>query len=131
MGTKIAHADKLFSILVRLKAMDSNGYVQCFTCEQFRPFKELQCGHYIKRGHYATRWLEENAKPQCHECNVIKSGNYEVYTEMLNYDHEGLPERLKDLERNAKFKLSSSDLDQIIDMLNKRIKECGGMKSVP
>lgn len=61
--------DAVFSRLVRLSRADATGYVQCYTCDTVRHWKELQAGHYLSRRHHATRWHVNNVRPQCVGCN--------------------------------------------------------------
>ena len=131
IGTKMDMADKLFSLLIRLKEMHSNGRVACYTCDIQLPFHRIQCGHFISRSHKATRWLEENARPQCENCNVALQGNLEVFEERLEWDHKGIVQRLHEIRNDPKFRLKESDLDYIIAELKQRIKDCGGEKSIP
>ena len=68
--------DTLFSLYIRLKSADKYGNVKCYTCNTKRHYKDyMQCGHFISRRHYITRWKETNAKPQCYSCNVGNQGN--------------------------------------------------------
>ena len=71
----------------------------CVTCGKVDHWKNLQCGHYVPRGHLATRFREDNCHVQCVGCNVFKKGNMDSYAlYMLNrYGKEKLEEldRLK------------------------------------
>ena len=63
--------------------------VSCFTCGTRGFWKKngIECGHYIGRGNYGTRWMGLNCRPQCHECNVHRGGNLEIYTQRLIDEH--------------------------------------------
>lgn len=129
----IHEADRLFSILVRLRYLQFNNKVECYTCEKSFHFKGMECGHFIGRGHTLTRWLEENARPQCPKCNhnTGTKGEYEKFKTRLESDHEGLPEYLEGLQRTKDVNLSKTDLEKIIAHIKKRIDLFGGLKSVP
>lgn len=75
--------DAIISKIVRISAADSNGYVQCATCPTLRHWKEMQCGHYRKREHMATRFDLHNLAPQCEDCNVGRQGETEKLREYL------------------------------------------------
>lgn len=126
---KFEQADRLFSTLVRLKHVTDQGYVQCYTCDKFVHFNNIQCGHFIPRGEKMTRFLEENCRPQCHHCNVVLSGNLTEFEDRLNIDYPGLPDRLRDIARQVN-KMTSSDLDELVKTLKKQIEQCGGKESV-
>lgn len=126
-------ADRLFSILVRLRYLQFNNKVECYTCRTSYHFKGMECGHFVGRGHSLTRWLEENARPQCVTCNHNQStkGEYEKFKARLEADHEGLPEYLEGLQQTKNVNLSKTDLEKVIAHIKKRIDAFGGMKSVP
>ena len=81
-STLIKKLDKVFSQYIRLKDADHAGYVSCFTCGMTKSWKELDAGHFQSRGKYATRYHEENVKPQCKRCNGFRGG--EQYQFALN-----------------------------------------------
>lgn len=61
-------ADTYFSRFIRLKH-SLNGQCTCYTCGTIKPIKECDNGHYMKREHKATRYHENNCRPQCKTCN--------------------------------------------------------------
>lgn len=72
-------ADRLYSIYIRNKYADDNGYVECVTCGVKKPVKEMQAGHYIPRSVLNLRYDDTNVHPQCYGCNVARKGNYPAY----------------------------------------------------
>lgn len=81
-STLIKKLDKVFSQYIRLKDADYAGYNSCFTCGMTKSWKELDAGHFQSRGKYATRYHEDNVKPQCKRCNGFRGG--EQYQFALN-----------------------------------------------
>jgi hypothetical protein len=67
--------DKVFSIYIRQKYGDT-----CYTCGTTG---RLQCGHYISRQYLATRWDENNCRPQCVGCNIFGHGKPLDFEERL------------------------------------------------
>jgi hypothetical protein len=61
-------ADNYFSRYIRLY-YSKDGFCTCYTCGTDTPIKELDNGHYQKREHKATRYHENNCRPQCKTCN--------------------------------------------------------------
>lgn len=49
---------------------------RCATCANGLPIpiKELQCGHFIKRGNQALKYVSVNLMPQCRRCNHFLDG---------------------------------------------------------
>lgn len=82
-GYWVKKLDTAFSIYIRTKYADHFGLVPCYTCSVKKHYKDMQNGHYISRGHMATRWDEENVRVQCVGCNVFKNGNYTEYSYRL------------------------------------------------
>lgn len=78
--------DRVFSVFIRLLYSDHAGYVTCYTCETRLPWQEAQCGHFIRRAHSAVRYDEDNCRPQCYECNMLKDGMEESFEEHLRDD---------------------------------------------
>jgi len=85
-----------------------------------KPISEMQNGHYISRSKLATRFDEENCRPQCVGCNIFKKGNYTAYALRLNRED---PELLERLERksNKIFKISNEYLENIIIITKNKI----------
>lgn len=107
--------DKVFSIYIRQRDKG-----RCFTCGIKKNIKELDCGHYIKRQHLATRWLEENCAAQCWSCNRFRDGNKERYAVELEkkYGH-GILQKLEQIKnKGRKFKVA--ELEELIKKYAKR-----------
>lgn len=66
--------DEVFSKYIRQKYADSEGMVECYTCPTKKHWKEMQCGHFISRSYLATRFDEDNCRPQDVGCNVFGNG---------------------------------------------------------
>jgi hypothetical protein len=65
--------DTVFSQYVRRKdAIDE--IAECITCGKKDHYKKLQCGHFMSRRHYSTRWEENNVGVQCYGCNISRHG---------------------------------------------------------
>jgi hypothetical protein len=70
----IKKLDQAFSRSIRQHHADFGGWVECVTCQKRMPWEDSQAGHFIKRGHAATRWDERNVAPQCARCNLYLNG---------------------------------------------------------
>lgn len=113
--------DKVFSIYIRQKYSDSNGYVQCVSCGVKKPIVEMQNGHYIGRANMWLRWDERNCHPQCPSCNLFKHGNYPKYTDYLlnTYGMNWLQNLVKEGELIKKW--TPQDLQERIDYYKSKI----------
>ena len=74
IGKLVADLDKVFSLFIRARDMNEEGVSFCVTCKKPMTLKTSQCGHFISRIHYATRWEEKNCAAQCVACNMFKQG---------------------------------------------------------
>ncbi len=68
-------ADTAFSLYIRQRDADENGYVQCVTCDTVNHYKKMDAGHFISRRKEGTRYDDRNVFPQCKRCNIFMSGN--------------------------------------------------------
>jgi hypothetical protein len=75
--------DAIFSQYIRQKYADSEGMVTCFTCPTKKHWKEMQCGHFISRSYLATRFDEDNCRPQDVGCNIFGNGKTVEFAKQL------------------------------------------------
>lgn len=78
--------DAIFSKYIRLKYADENGNVACYTCGKVMHWKQIQNGHFISRQYLATRWHEDNCRPQCIGDNIFGNGKPLDFEERLKKD---------------------------------------------
>jgi len=118
-----AKLDKVFSLYIRTKYADWRGNVACYTCGRIHPIKSIQCGHFIRRQHLATRWDENNARPQDYGCNVGQGGNYDVFALKLlkEIGQEGLEELQRKKDTPKKWKLA--ELESLLEYYQQKLAE--------
>ena len=75
--------DRIASEYIRRRFADSNGYVKCVTCGIIKHWKDMDCGHFIKREVLRLRYHENNMHSQCRRCNHFLSGNEAEYSEFI------------------------------------------------
>jgi len=56
---------------------------RCYTCDALKHRKKLQNGHFVLRQYLATRWEEDNCRPQCFGCNIRGKGMVLEFEERL------------------------------------------------
>lgn len=106
---------KTFSLWVRNRGADRDGYNHCVTCDFEFPIKELNAGHFIHGHTKATFMVEENVHPQCVKCNHFLSGNLLEYTEFMRKKYgQDTIDHLREL-RHQIWKPSRTDLEAIIE----------------
>lgn len=80
--------DAIFSQFIRRKYANAEGMVKCYTCSTVKHWKEIQNGHWIPRNNLATRFSEDNCRPQCVACNMFQKGMPDVFA--VNLIKEGV-----------------------------------------
>ncbi len=111
--------DVVFSQYIRLKYSNNQGISECFTCGKRDHWKNLQCGHFMSRKNYSTRWDENNTRVQCVGCNMFKSG--EQYVFGLKLGEELAQEMFLKSKQIVKF--TTNDLIDKIDHFSSEIKK--------
>jgi hypothetical protein len=80
--TLVKNLDTIFSTYIRRKdAIDD--IATCVTCGKKDHYKNLQCGHFMSRSNYSTRWEENNVGVQCYGCNISRSGEQYKFSQYL------------------------------------------------
>jgi hypothetical protein len=104
-----------FSIYIRSKDADFQGYTKCYTCGKRIHWKlETDAGHYIKRSYKALKFDERNVRPQCKRCNMYMDGNQDEFADHLELDYgHGILQELKALKYQEK-RFTRIELESLI-----------------
>lgn len=79
---------KEFSIFIRTRGADDNGFNRCVTCNGGPwHWKDLQAGHFLRGRLNANLFSELGVWPQCYACNVGRDGNVVVYYKFMLAEH--------------------------------------------
>lgn len=73
-----------FSIYIRLRDSDENGFCKCFTCGRVIHWRVMDCGHGVPRQHKATKYNEQNNHAQCKRCNGFEEGRKDIYSRRVD-----------------------------------------------
>lgn len=115
--------DKVFSEYIRKKYANEKGEVRCYTCSKVKQWKEIQCGHFISRVYLATRFEEDNCRPQEVGCNVFGNGQTVEFARKLEQElGEGTVQKLYKKAQEI-IKWSTKDYQEKIDYYQEKIKE--------
>lgn len=118
----IKKLDQVFSLYIRLRYA-TNEIAECYTCGKVDHYKKLQCGHFMSRKYYATRWDEDNCQVQCYSCNVMRYGEqYKFGLRLAKEKQLDLPEKL--LAKTRKItKFSDVDIKEMIDLYKEKVQD--------
>lgn len=116
--------DAIFSKYVRLSNADKNGYVKCYTCGVKKYWEKdgMQAGHFMSRKHTATRFDEQNVKPQCYSCNCHFYGRQFIFGKNLDKEYgEGTADALLQKSRQTQ-KNTVIDLQELIELYSNKLE---------
>lgn len=108
----------IFSKYIRLKNADWRGYVNCYTCNVTKNWKELHAGHFK---HNKLDFDERNVHPQCVACNTYKGGKLDIYATRLVEDYG--KNVLRDLERDSSKIYTEQEMKDVIIKYTKKLKK--------
>jgi len=108
--------DTIFSQYIRRKDAISDIAI-CVTCGKKDHWKKLQCGHFMSRRHYSTRWLETNVGVQCYGCNISRSGEQYKFSQYLG---DNLAQEMY-IKSKQIVKFADVDLIDMIEYYNTKI----------
>lgn len=76
-----------FSLFIRTREADADGFTACVTCGERRHWKQMQAGHFIRGRLNANLFDERGCNAQCYACNVGRQGNVVEYYEWMLAHH--------------------------------------------
>jgi hypothetical protein len=121
---------KAFSLYIRLRDTDENGYGSCITCGRVIHYTKGDCGHGIPRQHKATKYHEFNNFLQCKRCNGFEGGKREVYKEEVNRRYgDGTWEKLEVMSRSV-CKRGQFEIDVMTTHYLKEVEKLKKMKGL-
>lgn len=112
--------DKLQDLVnAKVRKRDSaNGFFICISCQELKPVKQLNAGHYFEKSVYkSVRFDLDNIFGQCVRCNKYLSANLIPYRANLLIkigEH-----RLRQLEQKAEIKGFKYSRDFLIEQIEK------------
>ena len=121
--------DRVFSIFIRQRDSDDNGFGHCVTCGLWKHWKQMDAGHYVPRQDLATRWEQKNVHIQCKRCNGFRGGEPEKMAAYIDsYYGPGISEWMKSLSKQ-KFRPSKDWLQGAINNYKAKIGEIDANKA--
>lgn len=83
-AAKDAKCDHWFSIYIRLRDANDEGYCRCIVSGEWVHWMDCDAGHFISRGEKATKYHEQNVHAQKRQSNRFKSGEQLLYGKNLD-----------------------------------------------
>ena len=116
-----AKADKYFSLYVRQRDADINGFVRCCTSGELHHWKNLDLGHFMSRRFEATRYDEKNTGPQSRSSNRFNQG--EQYKFGLYLDKKYGPKTAEKITIKSRMfcKRNRFDFEHIAETYKKKL----------
>ena len=127
------YEDKLwkeFSLFIRLRDSDADGFGNCITCKKKAYYKESHAGHFISRRHKATKFDEKNVHLQCVACNTYNAGRqYEYSIELDRRYGKGTAEELLQKSNSLK-KFTKGEIDELTKEYKEKVKQLKSKKNI-
>lgn len=123
-------ADKWFSMYIRLRDSNDQGYVRCCTCGKMMFWKEADCGHYLSRRHSTMRFEDTNCAPQCVECNRMKHGEPKKFRDYLISKYGRDQVMLIEHMKNDEMKWDDISLNYLIGWCKTGVEEMKAKKGL-
>jgi len=116
---------KHFSVFIRQRDSNSNGYGNCSTCGVHKHWKELQAGHFVSRAELSVCFDERNVHIQCARCNGFRGGEQFIMSIYIDGKYGiGTSDELQYL-RHQPSKFSRTDYVEMIEKYKQINKENG------
>jgi hypothetical protein len=112
--------DEIFSKYIRQKYADKLSFVSCYTCGKRLPTNEMQNGHFIRRQYLATRYSEDNCRPQCVGCNIFGDGKTVEFARKLEEEKKGI---VQELYKKAQEITKDYPYEKQIEHYKQKLKE--------
>lgn len=113
--------DRVISRYVRLRYMEADCFITCYICGSKVHWKDAHAMHFIDRDNKITRFMLDNIRGGCYDCNVVKDGNLYLYAQKLNEERAGLAEELKELSY-CTVHATRSDLKEMLFDFQQKLK---------
>jgi hypothetical protein len=120
--------DSNYSKSVRLQYVvvvedPDHAYARCYTCLGLFNIKDLDNGHYIKRGNKSVRFNRKfNSRPQCTSCNKHGKGEQEKYrTNLVNEFGSKAVAEFELLAKRNRFKVKTMN-PYVLYLINEESK---------
>lgn len=95
-----------FSIFIRTRNADPDGFVICVTCGVRKHWQDgMQAGHFIAGRLNSNLFDERGCHEQCSTCNVIRAGNGPKYYQFMarTYGEEVINDLLRQNDQTKKW----------------------------
>ena len=120
---------RVFSLWIRQRDTDENGYVKCISCGRIIHWREggnCHAGHFYSQGGYkSVKYHEKNVHCQCFNCNMNLEGNKQGYALGLEERYgKGILDELL-ICKNNKSKLFLNEKKLLIKDYIRRLEEAG------
>lgn len=114
--------DKVFSVFIRMRDADNEGFVRCITSGKRMWWRDSQCGHFLSRRYNATRFHEQNSHAQSPYDNCYLAGNQYIYGLRIAEKYgEDVPQKLVELSKTD-FKFSIEWLEDRVAHYTKEVE---------
>ncbi len=121
---------RVFSLWIRLRDADKNGYIRCITSGKMAHWTESDAGHFISRRHLSTKFDEQNVHAQNRHDNRFQYGKQYEYGLAIDKKYgAGTAEKILARSRQT-CKRGKSDIDFMIEHYGKHAVAIANEKGI-
>lgn len=119
----IGELDRIFSLYIRKRDSNKDGYGKCVTCPTIKHYTKMDCGHFITRGVMAIRWHPFNCALQCKSCNGFAGGEQDIFSKEINKRWGQNTSETFQIKRHFSKKLERFTLELLIKEYTEKITQ--------
>ncbi len=122
--------DEWFSLYIRLRDSNANGFTKCVTCDKVDHWRSFDCGHFQSRRYLSTRYDDQNCASQCQNCNHWGAG--EQYKFGIAIDRLYGKGTTKELEQKARglHKMNKNEVMELAREFKQMAEELAEIKGL-
>lgn len=115
--------DRIFQLYIRLRDVNNQGAFRCISCGRYKPFSQMDAGHFIGRAAMSLRYCTSNVFGQCRYCNRILNGNLLDYRKSLVQKLGEEKVEWLEAQKHSTKSYSCFELETLIDFYTKEVKK--------
>lgn len=121
-GYYVKKLDSIFSKYIRRRFAEDD-IATCYTCGKKDHWKNLQCGHFMSRRFFSTRWDDKNCQVQCKACNIFRYGEQYLFGANLDKEFGDGTAEMLEFDSKQLLKISMPQLKILILKYEELVKE--------
>ena len=120
----------IFSLFIRFRDTDKDGYGKCFTCSLVKHWSEADAGHGHSRKHKSVKYNEMNVHLQDKRCNGFEAGARDIYAHEVDKRYGPCTWDKLTVQSRQTCKRAQFEYDVLTDHYCKEVIKLGLLKGI-